>query len=350
MKIYHICSIFKPSNGIYFVLKNLVPLQRQLGNEVLVLNTNKNGYTDENVVYCSYKFFHKLIESDLPNIVIFHGVFNKRIIPFSHLVMEKRIPYLIELHGALSKQNMKTSTFKKYLFNTFFLNNIIKKATGIIYLNQGELSNSTVNHLNNNHLVIPNGCEYSNNIAPHCNDKLELIFIGRLDIEHKGLDIMIPAVKKAYKNGINLHLSIYGRGYEDELKWLNKELNGYEGIIDFYGEVFGVEKQNAFLKADVLLLTSRYEGFPIVVLEALSYGVPCIVTPNTNVGDLIKNNNCGWVSKLSVEGITSEIQKSSNCDTAQIKKLSENCINTAKEYTWEKIAEISIKEYHRLIT
>lgn len=345
MRIYHVCPIFKPSNGIFFVLKNLVPYQRMLGNEVMILNTLKNGFKDEGIIYCTYKDFKNLLETNPPDIVIFHGVFNKWIISFSYLLRKKNIPYFLELHGALSMQNIKISRLKKLCYKIVFLNRIIKKAKGIIYLNDAELSNSTIVHLNSKSLVIPNGCELTHTIAKHDNKKLELIFIGRLDIQHKGLDIMIPAVKRAYDRGVNLHLSIFGRGYENELKWLNKEISGYKGIIDFYGEVFGEEKEKAFIRSDILLLTSRYEGFPMAFLEALSYGIPSIVTPNTNVGDIIKSNNCGWISEFSIEAVASMIQASSQCSNAQFKILGKNCVDTAAKYSWEKIAELSINKY-----
>lgn len=350
MKIYHICPIYKPSNGIYFVLKNLVPCQKKLGNEVLIINPQKKGYQDKNIVYYSYSDFKKLIETNVPDIVIFHGVFNKWIISFSYFLRKKKIPYFIELHGALSRQNMKTSRLKKHLYNLLFLNRIVKKAKGIIYLNQAEFSNSTISHLNANSLVIPNGCEANDKVADHNNEKFELLYIGRLDIEHKGLDIMIPAVKRAYENGVNLHLSLFGRGYEDEMKWLEKEIKGYEGVIDFYGEVFGKDKEIAFLHADVLLLTSRYEGFPITILEAISYGIPCIVTPNTNVSDIIENKNCGWMTDFSIEGVAKAILKSSQCTKLKLEMMGQQCIRTASDYSWERIADLSINEYSKLLT
>ncbi|MDE5886615.1 MAG: glycosyltransferase [Muribaculaceae bacterium] len=345
MRVFHVCSIYKPSNGIYFVLKNLGPKQRELGNEVKILNIYRNGYYDADIEYCEYEDFKHLITSNPPDVVIFHGVFNKKIITFSSLLRKKRIPYLIELHGALSRQNIKKSPIKKFIYTTLFLNYIIKKAKGIIYLNNNELLNSTITRRNSNSIIIPNGCEEVTEISEHKNKILELLFIGRLDRDHKGLDIMIPAVKKAHSNGVKFHLSIYGRGYKDELDWLKKELKGYEGVIDFYGEVFGVKKQEAFLKADVLLLTSRYEGFPITILEALAYGVPCIVTPSTNVADLISGNKCGWVTDLSVDAISSTIKKAAGYSRTEIIRMAENCILTAADYNWEKIAKLSLDLY-----
>ena len=349
MRIFHVCSIYKPSNGIYFVLKNLIPEQRKLGNEVKILNMYKIGYYDDDITYCSYKDFKQLIISTPPDIVIFHGVFNRKIITFSSLLRKYKIPYLIELHGALSKQNMKVSPIKKFIYKKLFLNHIIKKAKGVIYLNNNELLNSTVVSLNSNNVIIPNGCEAVKHTAQHNNEKLELMFLGRLDREHKGLDIMIPAVKKAYNEGVNLHLSIYGRGYKGELEWLESEMKGYEGVIDFYGEVFGQKKQKAFLGADILMLTSRYEGFPITILEALSYGVPCIVTPSTNVADIILDDKCGWVADFSVDAIAKAVEESARISVDEMRQMSENCLHTAGEFSWEKIAKLSEESYFKSI-
>ena len=351
MVIWHICSIYKPSNGIFFVLKNLSEVQKRLGNKVLIFNVDKRGvHNDEDIIIFEEAVFKNLINETPPDIVIFHGVFYKQIITVSHLLRRRHIPYLIELHGALSKQNMLTSTMKKKLFNTLFLNNIIKKSQGIIYLNRQELNNSTVSNLHTNNIIIPNGCEQHPYISNHQNgERLNLLFIGRIFRQHKGLDLLLPAVKNAVSKGVNLHFFLCGRGDKQEMEWLFNEIKGFEDKIEYRGEVFGKEKEDILKSSDVFILTSRYEGFPIAILEAMSFGLICIVTPETNVADIIQENKCGIVTKFDVDDIENAIIKISHYSNSEIVEMGKRGKRTALNYSWDQIGELSLKKYKEVI-
>lgn len=350
MKIIHISTIGRASNGIYFVLKNLIPEQQALGNEVQGYNVCRTGVHENNLQYLEYNGFRNILETNRPDIVIFHGIYYKEAIRFSRLLRKNKIPYLIELHGAQSKQNLKKSPIKKKLINYFFLNHVIKRANGVIYLNSSELNNSTVACLNKNNVIIPNGCHPRKlRFSDKKPESLELLFLGRLNIDHKGLDLMIPAVKKAYHYGLNIHLSIYGRGKDKEIHWLNEQLKGYEGIIDFFGEVFGQQKEKAFINSDVLLLTSRYEGFPMVILEAFSYGLPCIVTPETNVSEIIETDGSGLVAHGDVDSIAEAITAYYGCSDKEHREFSRNAIFSSQKFDWKKIGQKSVDIYSSLI-
>ena len=97
---------------------------------------------------------------------------------------------------------------------------------------------------------------------------------GRLEPE-KGFDLLVQAM--ALLPQIRAQLVILGEGrLEGELRTLAKR-HGIEGRIHFAG--FQKNPFAWFAKADAFVLSSRYEGFPNVVLEALACGTPVIATP-----------------------------------------------------------------------
>ena len=351
MKILHICTIRAEANGVYLVLKNLIREQRKLGNDVRVINVCEKGVRNSDFEYSDNSRFEHFINEFHPDIVVFHGIFYKQVILFSYLLRKKHIPYLIELHGAQSKENNKKSHLKKKLINLVFLNHVIRKAKGLIYLNKQEQENSTVNHLAKKIFIIPNGCEPTSSVAlHHPKEKKKFLYLSRINRVHKGLDYLIPAVKEAAKEGCNLHLSIYGReSSPEDLEWLKNEIQGCEGVIDFYGTVYGKEKEDAFINSDFFILTSRYEGFPIAILEAWSYGLPCIITPGTNVADLIQENDCGFVSPLNVDSLKKSIMNACAMSSTDVKRISKNCIDLANNFSWEEIGKTSIAAYKEII-
>src|SRR5690606_17748601 len=89
-------------------------------------------------------------------------------------------------------------------------------------------------------------------------------------------------------------LVIAGRddGFSEELLRKAKHLRIAERVI-FTGQLRDREKISAYVDADVFVLPSIHEGFPITVLEAMACGTPVIVTKGCNVSDVV--DGCGFV-------------------------------------------------------
>ena len=62
------------------------------------------------------------------------------------------------------------------------------------------------------------------------------------------------------------------------------------------------------LKNDVFIRTSRFEGLPLGILEALSLGLPCLVTKGTNLDELVNNYNAGWGVETTSKMVASAIK------------------------------------------
>lgn len=128
----------------------------------------------------------------------------------------------------------------------------------------------------------------------------------------KGFDLLINAIKKAKKNIINIKLYILGDeryeiGYKTSLQKLIRK-NELENTVFLLGQ-----KINPFpyyKAADLFVLSSRKEGFPNVVLEALYLGTPVVATNCVDFSDIIINGENGYVvQKESSDALTEGIQK-----------------------------------------
>ena len=136
---------------------------------------------------------------------------------------------------------------------------------------------------------------------------LKFLFIGRLDVYHKGIDLMMDGVLLAAdtmrKTGAKLYVygpDLHGRYAEVEALIAERGLND---IVIQNHEISGEDKENALLDADVFVQTSRFEGMPMGILEAMSYGLPCLVTAGTTLADFIKEHDAGWACDTSAEEI-----------------------------------------------
>lgn len=129
---------------------------------------------------------------------------------------------------------------------------------------------------------------------------------GRLERE-KGFDLLIDAV--SLLAGAAAQLVILGEGrLEPELRTRVQEL-GLEGRVHFAG--FQPNPFAWFARADAFVLSSRYEGFPNVVLEALACGTPVIATPAPGgVAELLGNRpECVVAEAISAPALAGALQR-----------------------------------------
>ena len=126
--------------------------------------------------------------------------------------------------------------------------------------------------------------------------KINIISIGRISQE-KGFDVLIKAFKKIDKNKYDLYLIGDGKEREKILNLINKyQLQKNIKVIGFKSNIYPYLK-----KSDLLINPSYFEGFPNVVIEALSCGVPVIcskshggiyeILNNEKYGDLFENGS-----------------------------------------------------------
>ena len=143
MKILHVAPIGHQSEGIGTVLKHLEKEQIALGHDVRIVTKYKNEvYNDWGLITINNNHdFLSFIELWIPDIVLFHSLYEIEFLGFARILNRKKIPYIVQMHGALSKENYKKNRLKKLVANWLWYNSYLKKAKCIFYLNQAEYEN-----------------------------------------------------------------------------------------------------------------------------------------------------------------------------------------------------------------
>lgn len=128
--------------------------------------------------------------------------------------------------------------------------------------------------------IIPNiGIDDTNTFVESArnrlNDPIALLAVGRL-VEQKDYPTMLRTVEVLKKSGTEFNLRILGDGKLEESLKDQVKLMGIEKQVFFEGYVSDPGKY--YISADILLLSSRWEGFGNVIVEAMSYGLPVVAT------------------------------------------------------------------------
>jgi glycosyltransferase involved in cell wall biosynthesis len=133
-------------------------------------------------------------------------------------------------------------------------------------------------------VYIPNGVEVPSRAQDFSDGIKCVVSTSRLS-EEKGIDVLLRAWANLVKHEIGLQLTIMGYGpLESDLKGLIRFLE-IENSVEFTGRVENVKSY--LTNAQLFILPSRSEGLSNALLEAMSYGIPCIATKVGGNGELL---------------------------------------------------------------
>lgn len=176
--------------------------------------------------------------------------------------------------------------------------------------------------------------------------KKQLLFLGRLEVDQKGLDLLISAFQKfTQKNREGYQLVIAGSGLAAETEKLKTRIKNAElgNNVTLVGRVEGESKHKLMMESAAMVLTSRFETFSMVALESLAYGLP-LVTFDIEGLKWIPGNAVRKANAFDAEDLVEKISEVLD-DTNLQEEIRSNGLNYAEKYTWDNIA----KEYEKLI-
>jgi len=141
--------------------------------------------------------------------------------------------------------------------------------------------------------VVYQGVDLERFSPSRCEGKTAL-FVGRLH-ERKGLDRLLKAFKRVHKEDPAARLLIAGKGEgEKEYRALAKEL-GLGPSVEFLGHVPDADLPALYSSASLFVMPSYYEGFGLVLLEAMASGLPVLAFDTGVVPEVIENGRNGYV-------------------------------------------------------
>lgn len=243
------------------------------------------------------------------------------------------------------KQNVEYS-FTSHAYDIYFRNKWFT-----VLLNESQIafsiSNYNIQYIKDNYknisddkiklsrlgVLIPKKISSKNKIN---RDKIVIGFLSWF-VGKKGIKYLLEAIRIIYsKYSNNFKFILAGDGpLKDEITSFIR-INKLENFVSYIGRVEGEVKQKFFSSLDAFILPSitlenDMDGIPVVLMEAISYGLPIISTNISGIPELCINNFNGYlISEKNIDEIIAAVLNLKDADLRQ--KYSVNSLKIAKEY------------------
>ncbi|MDP2216440.1 MAG: glycosyltransferase, partial [Methanolobus sp.] len=349
MKLLQVTNFFKPSfeaGGVTRVAYSISKYLATNGHEVTIFTTNRslnniNVETNKclhvegmNVYY--FENLRKYFPVKIPPIPYYLPfILNRKIQTYDiihihehrsllaiivhHYAKKHNIPYVIQPHGSVLPFFQNQSL--KKIFDGIFGNRILNDASKLIALTRTEAEQIMKMGIDKGKIeIVPNGIdisEYSDlpkkgtfrrKYLLKDADKV-ILYLGRLN-KIKGIDLLLEAFSSLRHEVNNAKLVIVGPddGFLTILKKQTCNFNLEDEVL-FIDSLYGRDKLEAYVDADVLVYPSNYEIFGLVPFEGIMCNTQTIVTEECGCSEIFKEANCGYIVKYGdINSLTNKIK------------------------------------------
>ncbi len=376
MKILHVLNSIEPSSGgPPMSSSNLAAAQAGHKHDVMIATASApEQWQQVKHCFCDIDHFSKVtvcpIGSSLfkswsamsgliakSDIVHVHGIWSPLLLITALLAIRHKTKLVVAPRGMLDPWSLSQKSLKKRLALELIWKRALNRATFLHALNSDEMKLIAPLKLECPIKIFPNGVSTGQDIKPEQmpsvfreNQTLTkdpfILFMGRVHFK-KGVDLLIPAFKKLLQKNLNVNLVIAGPddGHLKEMENLAQREN-VQGKIFFIGPAYGPEKRWLYKNATLFCLPSRQEGFSMSITEALSYGLPVVITDACHFPE-VEYAGAGKIVPIDIDNIATAL-----FDAMQDSKWRDGAKKAAQalvyeKYTWNVISGHVLDAYHQ---
>jgi len=284
----------------------------------------------------------KILQEENPDLLHVHGLWMYSSVAAIRWARAGK-PYIVSPHGMLDSWALKNSRLKKLISATIYENRHLRGAACLHALNDAEAKAIRAYGLINPICVIPNGVELP--AVTHISypkKNRTLLYLGRLHPK-KGLHALIEAWSRiqtmAVEAGWTLTIAGWDQnGHRSALEALAEKRNASSRIA-FVGPQFGEAKDRCFHEASAFILPSLSEGLPVSVLEAWSWRLPVMITPNCNLPEAAEAGAAIMIN-ADAESITEALRRLIAMSPDELDAMGTRGRRLAEEkFQWARVAQ-----------
>lgn len=359
MKIIHVVSKYPPSlGGAQSVVEILAILQKGSGHDVAVITSDQDWTADSYADPLPALPVHRLKSVSIAHTSIIFGLggqlvrkvkrddivhvhvtqaYNPEVVWFASKI--KHFSYIAHIH--IDAGPSGTAGFLLKAYKPLVLRRVLRDAAQIVVPTEDykALISSKYGIGARKISVVPNGTTHKiarqPKAAPALNRAVKLLFVGRISVQ-KNLPLMLAGIASfRQKYGGRIELTMIGEG--DRLPEIRNRIRSLslEDNVRLLPAMYGQELEREFTKADLFVLTSSEESFGLVLVEAMTKGLPIVAVGIPAVRNVVTHGTNGLLAKAHDVDIANKIHILAT-DKGMYEKISANNITRAAEFSWEK--------------
>jgi len=230
-----------------------------------------------------------------------------------------RVKRVYHLHGKGIKKASEKSLINKFLYRWVFTNAKVIHLSKLLYFDIEQYVNK------NRCYFVPNGIKASKYYSRALNNNrpLKLLYFSNMLLE-KGVADFLKALHLLKARDLNFYAIFAGAWSQNFTEVKFKQLVSRYDIdknIEYLGPAYNEEKEKIFQSASIFVFPTKYknECFPLVLLEAMSFGIPSISTFEGAIPEIIedglngftvpKNNPQAFAEKILILNNDPELRK-----------------------------------------
>lgn len=342
MKILRVIPSINPEKGGPMEAARKIDLVlKELGHEVEVftLDSSSDKFVKEypcvvtalGPVKPGYKYSRAMFAWLSKNfnrfdVVIVNGIWQYHSFAVWRVLSGTDKPYVVFTHGMLDpwfKRQYPLKHLKKWLYWPWAEYRVLRDASAVVFTSEEERLEARKSFwlYKAKEKVAAYGTAGCPDITdgagelflqanPGLRGKRILLFLSRIH-EKKGCDLLIEAFATRASVDKSLHLVIAGPDYGEYAKTLKRRVSelGLESRVTWPGMLQGEMKWSVFRAAEVFCLPSHQENFGIAVAEALSAGLPVLISNKINIWREIELDQAGFISADTVDGVEQNLSR-----------------------------------------
>lgn len=263
------------------------------------------------------------------------------------------IPIILTLHGGVQTKKFKAKTkseklqlfFKNYIYDKLWGHFVLKAPNIVSSVSKKdlELIGSVFNVSRSENYWIPNAVNPEIFKKGMNLEKKYISFIARLSFV-KGFDLFIQLMEKINEKIPNIPILVLGNGeYKPLIEKSNLNITYLYNIpLERLIEIYNSTK--------LLVMTSRYEGLPTIILEAMSCQVPIISSDVGGISEIIKDKTTGYILDLDdLNSAANNIIQIIN-EPDQTEKITRTAYDLIqKKFSWDHVSKQIYQLYKKLV-
>jgi glycosyltransferase involved in cell wall biosynthesis len=293
--------------------------------------------------------------------MVLHGTYNPPMAALGRHLRKIGMPYLFIPHDPYVPELTRHHRWRKLAYWHAFEKPLIEGARVVQVLDASHERYLRERGCRVPVVAIPNGCEPemlaeipATARIPGAGEDVRILYFGRMDRNHKGLDLLLEAFARALRDDPEasgkVTLVMTGNDWTDR-GWLELAARrlGLAGRVEFTGR-----REEGAMKivaeADLVVLPSRFDGFGLCVVEAMLAARPVLVSRRAGVASHVAAAGAGWVVDPDVASISRGLCQALRCRDQWPAKGLAGQRHVLEKLTWDQVARTTLRAYEEFLT